>query len=172
MTKISIQDDCLSPENYITLTYNGLAPFNAYPVIATFMREIWEVEAKDYYEREFRWDNTCEPKTFFIKAFVVRSLDQFTSVTIEVVIDGVQPSDFSKPGKVSIKMGGVLETKFGGSGILQDARNPLYQSFVWLYNHFFYKKQRRQYLEFWCKRRLDRLKARYQNLLNMTPPEE
>lgn len=171
MASVTIQDDCLAPEGYITLKYNGVAPFKAYPVVANFMRTIWEVEAKDYWEREFRWDNTSDPRGFFVKAYVNKGIDQFTSVTIEVVIEGKQPADINKPGSVVIKMGGVLTSKFGGGTILQDAKNPFYKSLVWMYDHFFYRKQRRTYLDIWCKRRLDILKRRYQEFLGIAESE-
>ena len=167
-----MQDDCLVPEHYITVKYKGLNPIEAYHQTITFLREIWEVEAKDYWEREFKWDVTVDPRTFFVKAFVDKGVDNKTSITIEVLLTGTQPSDPNRPGKLEIKMSGVMRTTFGGNGILEDARNPFYKSFVWLYNHLFYTKQRRYYLNVWCKKNLHRLKKRYENLLNMLPEGE
>ena len=172
MAKIFMQDDCLDPEYYLTIKYSGLKPIEAYHHTITYLREIWEVEAKDYWEREFRWDVTSEPRTFFVKAFVDKELDNKTAVTIEVIMTGTQPSDLSRPGKIEIKMSGVMRTTFGGNSILEDARNPFYKSFIWMYNHFFYRKQRRNYLNVWCKRNLNRLKKRYENLLNIIPEGE
>ena len=171
MASVTIQDDCLAPEGYMTLKYNGPIPFKAYYVTITFMRKIWEVEAKDYWEREFRWDNTSDPRSFFVKAYVHKGIDRFTSVTIEVILEGKQPADSNKPGSLLIKIGGVLTTKFGGGSVLQDARNPIYAGLIWLYNHLFYRKQRRDYLEIWCKRRLYELKRMYQEFLGITESE-
>jgi len=169
MVSIVMEDDCLAPETYIVIKYNGRNPFAAYCNLKKFLREIWEVEAKDYWEREFRWDNSEDPHGFFVKAYVVKGLDRFTKVIIEVVMQGVQPSDQTKPGSVEIKIGGVLRTEFGGGNVLEDARNPFFRAITWFYVRYFYWKQRRFYLREWCYNRIQRLKRAFQELLNITP---
>lgn len=169
MVAIIMEDDCLVPESTIVIRYNGPRPFIAYQKVRDFLRDIWEVEAKDYWEREFRWDNSADPRDFFVKSYVVKGLDRFTRVIIEVVMQGIQPSDLEKPGRIEIKLSGVIKTNLGGNTVLDDARNPLYRAIAWMYLRYFYWKQRRFYLEEWCYNRLQRLKRMYQELLKITP---
>jgi hypothetical protein len=136
------------------------------------MRDIWEVEAIAYWEREFRWDASSDPHEFVVKSYVDRGIDNFSRARIEVFMQGWQPSDPTKPGKLEIRIGGVLTSKFGGNGVLDDARNPLFKAFMWFYVRLFYQKQREYYLRDWCYNRIHKLKEIYQEILNIKPPIE
>ena len=172
MASITFEDDCLAPDTQIVIRYKGPNPFKAYQKLVSFMREIWEVEAVAYWEREFRWDASSDPHEFVAKSYVSRGIDAFSRVIIEVFMQGLQPSDPNKEGTVEIRIGGRLITRFGGGSIFEDARNPLYKAFIWFYIKFFYQKQRQYYLKEWCYNRLQRLKKAYQELLNIKPSIE
>ena len=167
-----MEDDCLVPEGQFVLRYKGPNPFRAVQKTSEFLRKIWEVEAKDYWERQFRYNPDEDPRGFYLNAYVKKGLDRFTSVVIEVIIQGKQPSDPNKEGNVEIKIGGVLKTRFGGNSMIDDIKNPFVRSFFWLYDRYFHKKQRRSYLEFWCRIKLNQLKRSYQELLGITPTGE
>ncbi len=136
------------------------------------MREIWEVEAIAYWEREFRWDASADPHEFVVKSYVNRGLDAFTHIRVEVFMQGWQPSDPNKPGTLEIRMGGALITRLGGGTVFSDARNPIWKAVMWFYVNLFYKKQIQFYVNEWCYNRLQRLKTFYQELLNIAPPVE
>ncbi|MBS3052766.1 MAG: hypothetical protein J4428_05345 [Candidatus Aenigmarchaeota archaeon] len=170
MAKIVMQDDCLAPDLQITLNFKGPNPIIAYQKLKRAMRDVWEVEAKDYWEREFRWDTSGDPREFLVKAYVVKMLDRFSRVIIEIYVHGHQPSDPSKSGDVEVRIGGYLKTEFGGKGIIDDARNPLYKGLLWMYNKYFYWGQRRYYLHEWCYKKLHKFRDIYQKILNISPP--
>jgi len=169
LAKIEMEDNCLTPENWLTINFKGPNPFKAYHVTKDFLRKIWEVEAKDYWEREFRWSAEDDPIGFVCKSYVVKSLDRFTRVIVEVRMQGKQWKDPNKEGSVEIRISGFLKTSFGGNSVLTDAKNPLYRGLMLLYNKFFYWDRRRQYIELFCKRRLQILKSQYQEALNIKP---
>ena len=166
-----MEDDCLTPEASLIIKYKGVYPFKAYLVTKKFMRELWQVEAKDYWEREFRWSGQNDPAGFICGSYVAKPLDRFSEVIAEVWMQGSQPKDLTKEGQVEIRINGVLKTKFGGNGFFQDYRNPFVRTFYWFYNWYFYQHRRREHLEFWCKGKMHELKRRYLEVLNMTPPK-
>ncbi len=170
MATITMEDDCLAPDLQIVINYKGLNPIIAYQKLKRAMRDTWEVEAKDYWEREFRWDASGDPREFIVKAYVVKNMDKFSRVVVEIFVQGHQPSDPSKPGDAEIRIGGYLKSRFGGRGVIDDARNPIYKALIWMYNRYFYYEQRRYYLHEWCYKKLHKIKEIYQKILNIAPP--
>lgn len=169
MVSIVREDDILSPEMTMIVRYNGPNPYQAYQHTKGWMRDIWRVEAKDFWEREFRWDSSGDPRGFFVRAFVVRGVDRFSKVIIEVVMQGAQPSNPKKPGPLEIKLTGTLQTTFGNGSVLQDARNPIFRFLVWTYARYFYREQRKFYIRK-EREKLNLLKGRYEELLGIKPP--
>ena len=167
-----MEDDCLVPYGKFIIKYKGPNPFKSVQDTKKFLRAVFEVEAKDYWERQFRYNPDEDPRGFFLNSYVVKSLDRFSKVVAEVIIQGKQPSDPNKEGWCEIKIGGVLKTTFGGSTIFEDAKNPLARSFYWFYNRYFHEKQRRFYLDFWCRQKLTDLRRVYQETLGITPTGE
>ena len=172
MTKLLIEDDCLAPDTPIKIHYKGPNPFRAYSKTITFLRKIWEIEAKDYWERQFRYNPDEDPRGFYVTAYVNKGLDRFTRIIVEVVMQGAQPSDPTKEGWIEIKIGGVLKTEYGGNTIFEDIRNPITRFLYWLYDKVYYQDRRKYYLKEWCYKRLHELKERYQELLGILPPEK
>ena len=171
MGKIVFKTECLAPNRHLTLNYKGLNPFQAYNATPGFLKKIWEVESKDYWERDFRYDATGDPRTFYLRAFVERGIDKYTKALIEVILEGKQPVDPNKPGTVEIKMGGDLTTSFGGGNFFSDSKNPIYKGLINLYMRTFYKKVRESYLDEFCKRRLHTMKAMMQEVMGISPSE-
>lgn len=171
MASIILEEDCFAPNRELILRFVGPNPVRAYHVLKRKMREIWEVDAVAYWEREFRWDASSSPHEFVVKSYVDRGMDRFTRLRIEVFIQGYQPDDPKQDGRMEIRMGGILITTFGGMTFFEDARNPLYQALMWLYVRLFYQKQRVYYLNEWCYNRMNQFKRYYQEMLNVTPFE-
>ena len=167
-----MEDDCLVPFGNLIIKFKGPNPFRSVQKTPRFLRDIWEVESKDYWERQFRYNPDEDPRGFYLNAYVVRGLDRFSRVIIEVIIQGAQPSDPKKEGWCEIKLGGVIKTEFGGSTIFEDIKNPLTKTFYWFYDRYFHRKQRVQYLDFWCREKLMEIRRRYQVLLGITPTGE
>jgi len=172
MASIKLEDDCLAPNMQVVIRFEGPNPYAIYPKIKSLMKDIWEVESIAYWEREFRWDASSDPREFVIRCYIDKGLDRFTRVLIEVFIQGWQPADPTKTGKVEIRIGGVLRTTFGGNTVLDDAKNPLFKMFFWAYNKYFYSNQRRYYIREWCYNRIQILKGEIQKILNIAPPQK
>jgi hypothetical protein len=166
-----MEDDCIVPDGTLVIRYKGPNPFRAVQATAKLMRRIWEVEAVAYWERDFRYNPDEDPRGFLLKSYVNKSLDGFSKVIIETIIQGKQPSDPKKEGWCEIKIGGVLKTSFGGNTIFEDVKNPIVKQFYLFYDRYFHRKQRRFYLEYWCRQRLDDLKKAYQEVLGITPAQ-
>ena len=171
MASIILEDDCLKPNREIVIRFKGPNPIRAYQVIKAKMREIWEVDAVAYWEREFRWDNSSNPHEFLVKSYVDKALDRFSRVLAEVFVQGYQPDDPNAEGTVEIRISGVLRTVFGGKSFFEDARNPIYRSLMWIYATLFYNKQRQFYLTEFCYNRANKFKRFYQEMLNILPAE-
>jgi hypothetical protein len=170
MAVIKIEDDCLAPDMQIVLRFTGPNPFGVYDKIKRLMREIWEVEAIGFWEREFRWDAT--DGSFLVKCYIDRGIDKYTRVLIEVFLQGSQPSDPTQDGKVEIRIGGYITSTFGGTSIIDDAKNPIFKILFIIFYRYFYKNQRSYYIREWCYNRIQKLKKEIQKHLNILPPQE
>ncbi len=139
-----LEDDCLAPTGSIRIDYEGPNPFLAYQKAGDILRKIFQVETADYWERDFRWDITSDPRDFFVRIFVNKGLDAKTKILTEVVIQGKQPSDPSKNGKVAIIISARLVTEYKMETVIQ--KSPFYKFFLWIYHRAFYNGVRRKYI--------------------------
>ena len=171
MASLILEDDCFVPNREIVLKFSGVNPIRAYQVLSKKMREIWEVDAVAYWEREFRWDASSSPHEFVVKSYVDKGLDRFTKLVVEVFIQGYQPKDPTQEGRFEMRITGLLKTTFGGTTFFEDARNPIYKSLMWIYGRYFYRQQRNSYLQEFCYNRMLKFKRFYQEMFNIVPAE-
>jgi hypothetical protein len=162
MPKWVLEDDCLAPTVKMTINYTGPNPIKLYKQVRPMFEKIFDVTAKDIWERDYRWDVTTEPRSFFIRIYVKKDLDQRSGLLIEVIFEGKQPSDPSKEGSMTVTLNGRLKTEF-------EIRTPIYKPIWWLYNYFFYGNVRRSYLKL-CNDWLDKLWREFRTFLNMPIP--
>ena len=168
MAKITYEDDCLPGKIYLNLHYSGKNPFGVYDRIKELMKKVWEVESKDWWERLFRYDAT--DGGFQATMFIEKGLDSFSTLYIEIQLQGIQPPDGSE-GFVDINMGGVIKTGFGGKNALADFNNPFYKLMVRLYRLWFYDDQRRFYIRYWCVDKLYQFRRYLQEAMNIRPEQ-
>jgi hypothetical protein len=138
------EDDCLAPERRLRIDYIGPNPFKACQIIGKTLKKIFELGATDLWERDFRWDITSDPRTFYMRVYANKDIDQYTKMFIEVTIQGEQPVDEKKNGKMTIFIGGRLRTEYELNTAFK--RSPLYKGLRWLYHMYFYSDVRRKYL--------------------------
>jgi hypothetical protein len=162
MAKWVLEDDCLAPTAKMTLNYTGPNPMRLFKDIRSMLMRIFDVGSKDVWERDYRWDTTEEPRSFYIRICVDKGLDGRSSLFIELVFQGKQPSDPSRNGSMTITLNGRLKTSY-------DIKMPIYKTFWWFYNHFFYWKVRRGYLKL-CNDWLERLRGEFRTFLNIPNP--
>ncbi|MEM5815171.1 MAG: hypothetical protein QXD89_01635 [Candidatus Aenigmatarchaeota archaeon] len=164
MTSWILEDECLVPEKYIKIEYKGPNPFLAYQASLGIFRKIVEIDLGDYWERDFRWDVTGDPRDFYIRAIVEKGLDSRSKMLFEIIMQGKQPKDPSKSGELVILIGAKLVTQYRQDSPFQ--QTIFYKSLLWLYNFFFYFKVRRRYLNM-CKEFCEKIRDAYKELLKI-----
>ncbi|MEM5781738.1 MAG: hypothetical protein QXD43_00900 [Candidatus Aenigmatarchaeota archaeon] len=162
------EDDCLSPERTIFIEYSGPDPFKACRALRGMLERIFEVEAIDLWERDFRWDTSSDPRGFYMRMYVSKGIDARTRMMIEVIMEGSQPSDPKKTGKLKISISGRLRTQYDLKSFLQ--KLPIYKFFVWLYHKLFYEDVKRSYIHL-CNKLIDQLNYELRELLKLPLPE-
>jgi len=180
-TTLRIEDDCLAPAPKLKIDYTGPDPFKVCKHIRPLLITIFEIEPKDVWERDFRWDISTEPHAFFIRSYADKGLDARTKIFAEVTVQGTQPSDPRKDGKVTILIGGKLRTEYKLDTAFK--RSPIYSGItrlgglaevgglVWLYHRLFYEDVRRNYIKYQCNRRLETLWRELRKILGIPVPE-
>lgn len=161
-----LEDDCLTPDRQIRFDYKGPNPFRIYAVIGGLLRAIFDVRGKDVWEREFRWDNTSDPRDFFFRFIVNKTYDMWSRIYSEVIVQGKQPSDPTKEGEVTIFLRGKLQTKVPETTIIQ--RSTIYKSLRWIYFRTLYNDVRRNLLEE-CRIKILDLARALQRTLGVAP---
>lgn len=145
MPKWVVEDDCLAPRPQLKIEYSGPNPFSIYQKAEGILRTIWQIGGVDYWERDFRWDVTSDPRSFFVRICINKKFDARSAAFAEITMEGVQPADPTKPGKVTILLAAKLKSEFDISSLFQ--RSPIYKALLWIYNKFFYSNVRRGYIK-------------------------
>jgi len=159
-----LEDDCLAPERYIRLVYSGPNPFSVYQSTFAILRRVLEIDPSDYWERDFRWDISGDPRSFYVRAIVEKKMDSRSVVHFEIIMQGNQPSDPSKNGSLTIVIGARLRTEYNLNTPFQ--QSSLYRALLWFYNFFFYFRVRRGYINI-CRDWLTKLNQAYRSLLKL-----
>lgn len=162
------EDDCLSPERSILIEYSGPEPFKAYTALRGMLERIFEVETIDLWERDFRWDISSDPRSFYMRMYVNKGIDARTRMMVEIIMEGSQPSDPKKVGHLKITISGKLRTEYSLKSFLQ--RSTIYKFFVWLYHKLFYQNIKRSYI-YLCNKLIDQLNYELRELLKLPLPE-
>jgi len=158
-----IEDDCLAPNPQIIINYKGKNPFEVYRRISKIMKNTLQITSSKYFENEFRWDMSSDPRTFFVRVYGKTTFDNRTYGWYEVILQGAQPSDPNKVGWLTIKLSSKLKTKYDLNTAFQ--QTPFYRALIKIYNRLFYFKIRRRHLEL-CRRFTNELEKNIRDLLN------
>lgn len=144
MADYVIVDDILAPKGAIVLEYRGPNPFAIYLKLSGLLQVIFEGKGENFFEDEFRWDITEDPRPFFIRVHFEKGIDRFTDMHIGIKLQGKQPTDIAKPGVVFIEIGGHIRTSFPFDSLLDKL---ILFPFLWLYYHAIYINVKRRYIE-------------------------
>jgi len=144
-TKLVIHDDCLPPPGKIILSYTGPNPQNLYHQIKKLFSTIFKAEEKDIQEKEISWDRSKAEETFSIKFEMIKGLDNFTNMQINVDLSGsAKPSrEFGKEGNVTIKIEAFIRTEYPQDTLWQ--RSLFYEIFRVFYHRVIYKDTREKF---------------------------
>ena len=58
MSEITIVDDLLAPEDFITISFKGKNPFSVCTMVPNLLRDVLKVTGQDVFESDLRWDIT------------------------------------------------------------------------------------------------------------------
>ena len=144
MVKWTFEDDCQAPQAKIKIEYRGKNPFSMVQRIKPILQRIFEIETKDYWERDFRWDITSDPRSFYVRVYANKGLDFRSGILGEIIFQGYQPSDPNKDGSLVIFISAKLKTEFSFVGKFQNL--AFYRGLIKIYNFMFYNKVRRGYI--------------------------
>ena len=158
------EDDIFAPDAKIRIVYDGPNPFRVFAPTMTMVRNIMEVGSEDVWERDFRWDITSDPRSFFIRIYVNRGMDFRSKILTEIVFQGTQPTDPTKSGHLSLIINARLVTEYDLNGGWR--KLPIFWGFLWMYHKIFYNKVRRGYLQM-GEEMLKTLAAAYRRLLGL-----
>jgi len=164
MPKWIFEDDCLAPRGRVTTEYNGPNPYDAIKKVTRILRTIFEAGSKDVWERDFRWDITSDPRSFYIRIYTNRAIDARSRWFVETTFEGKQPSDLRREGSVKISIGARLITEFNRQTFFQ--KMPIYKALLILYRRTFYDEIRRNYIKI-CRERLDKISNELRSVLNI-----
>jgi hypothetical protein len=159
-----LEDDCLLPGRYVRIIYNGPNPFSIYQSNFSILQRAIEIDASDYWERDFRWDISSDPRSFYVRIIVEKKMDARSVIYFEIIMQGNQPSDPSKNGSLTINVGAKLKTEYKLDTPFQ--QSPFYKSLLWLYNFLFYFRIRRDYIRM-CNDWVSKIIKAYRTILKL-----
>jgi hypothetical protein len=159
-----LEDDCLAPAGKIVVEYRGKNPFAVYKALKDILKKVFGVGASALWERDFRWDMSSDPRSFFVRYFVKKGIDMRSFALTEIILEGNQPSDPTKEGNIKISIKAKLITEYERKTAFQNL--PIYKGLLWLYNFFFYNNVRRNYLKL-CNDWLTKLEDEFRSILSM-----
>lgn len=168
MAKIILEDDCFAPNRTLRIDFKGPRPFRFYSELILILRDIWEIRTMHIWERDFRWDNSVNPNTFFYKVVIQKKYDAWTTAYCEYIFQGNQPTDPKKDGDMTILITPKLRTEMPDKTVWQ--RSAIYKGLRWLYFRTFYDDARRILLGK-CIHQADGTIERLKSVLGILPPQ-
>lgn len=140
MGKIEIKEDCLVPDRFIYITYEGPDPWDvAKKLTGDSVKQFFHVSSSGTNEEIFKWDITGDNTTFFLKRWVRKKFSRFSGMEVRMKLQGHKAKANNK-GKFTLQLTAYLNTKFTGWGVFV---RPVWN----IYSYLFYNRVRRMYLE-------------------------
>lgn len=139
MAKIVIRDDCLVPDRYVRLKYQGPDPWGVAEKITDSIRPFFHVSTSGFNNYRINWDISGDPVTFYSRWWVKKDFSRFSTMRMLIKLQGSR-SKAKNEGKFSLSFHARVITEFSGWGIFMKP--------VWLiYSYLFYNRARRRFIE-------------------------
>jgi len=138
MGKIVIRDDCMAPDRYVRLKYQGPDPWGVAKKVTESIRPFFHVSASGTNNYRLNWDISGDPITFYSRWWVRKKPSRFTSIRIMMKLQGEKYRKTNK-GSFSFTMHGRVITEFSGWGAIV---SPIWH----MYSYLFYNRARRGYI--------------------------
>jgi len=139
VAKIVIRDDCLVPDRYVRMKYQGPNPWGVGSKIANTIRPFFHVSASGTNNFRLNWDISGDPITFYSRWWVKKTLSRFSYIRIVMKLQGEKHKK-DNTGSFSFSMHGRVVTEFSGWGALV---KPIWH----MYSYLFYNRARRRFAD-------------------------
>lgn len=140
MGKLEITDDCLVPDRFIYVTYEGKDPWGVANLIShDSAKKFFHVSSAGTNEVDLKWDISGDPITFYSYRWVKKSFSRFTRMEVWIKVQGYKYKT-TNTGKFTMQLNAYLHTRFTGWGLFL---KPIWN----IYSYLFYDRIRRRYLE-------------------------
>jgi hypothetical protein len=176
-----MEDDCMASRPRYRVEYVGPNPFRVVTALKEVFKQVLGADTKDIFERDFRWDITSDPRGFYTRYVVAIGRDANTQLLFEVSMQGFQPADPNKDGKIVMNIGGRAITEWDIDSPFK--RTALYSGvkkmgglvevggLLWIYHKLFYGDVRRGHMR-WCSEKCEEIWIRLRRVLNLPVPEK
>lgn len=139
MGKITIEDDCLVPERFLTMTYSGKDPWGVGRKIAEMVKPFFHVSSSGTNNLRLNWDDAGDPVTFYSLWWVKVKYSRFTTSWFRIKVQG-EKHKADNTGTFTLELQANLETKFSGW-------SPFLRTAWLMYSYLYYNRIRRKMIE-------------------------
>ena len=113
-SKLLLEDRCLTLRPKMEFSYSGPNPDKAYPKLIDILTNSLNIPRENIQEKSFKWDRSSPEEKFSASFEVMKDMDKFTYMYIEISMRGsMKPSEkFGKEGSVRFSIGGMIRTEY------------------------------------------------------------
>lgn len=140
--KLLLEERCLTYRPKIEFSYSGPNPDKSYPKLIDILTTSLNIPRENIQEKDFKWDRSKPEEKFSASFEIIKDLDKFTYMFLEVAMRGtIQPSkEFGKEGSVSFTIEGIVRTEYPQDTLWE--RSFFYELLRTFYHRVFYREQR------------------------------
>ncbi|MCD6216168.1 MAG: hypothetical protein J7J92_03830 [Candidatus Aenigmarchaeota archaeon] len=139
MDDLFISDDVLGPDEKILIIFKGQNPMNILKIIKAEIKSIYQIPGKDIKTLKLNWDASSDNREIYAQWLIEKKMDKWSKNWVIFIVQGHVDAKTNK-GDITFIMVPRIQTKINYSNFLQRA-------FWYIYNRWFYRKQRMKYIE-------------------------
>ena len=139
MAKLTIRDDCLTPDRYIRIKYTGPNPWGIQDFLASTLKQYFRVSSSKVSNYRINWDITGDPIGFYSRWWARKEVGRFTELSFSFKVIGNRGKTRNE-GTFSLSIDARVITNFNAWG-------PLLKPFWAMYSYMFFNRVRRKYIE-------------------------
>ncbi len=145
-SKLLIENQCLTYRPKVVFSFSGPNPQKAYEKFLKIVVDDIKIPRQNIQEKYMKWDRSGPTETFRADWEVVKDLDKFSYMFLEVSMKGkVKPSkEFGKEGDVTITMQGIIRTEYPQDTMWE--RSFIYEILRSFYHKVFYADDVKRYV--------------------------